>query len=262
MQVINNTPKRKFIPVEASIQKIEDAIHDYEKSPKKQNYIHDLAYLYWLRGIKENRHEDWLKARALGIECLAEEEIFTLEFLHTDTLDWKLEDNFWDTTSSCSRYPETNLLDLPVTEKYLSCTTWVVLSWTKLIEYYHMPRGALDAIRVLYLASWLFAHRSCLDTPWLRYAIGTAQLHAYRDPRSPFGAEKLHRLGKETLQDLWSEGMIGKYAFLDYLIFLLETDSVPQEERAEIYQRLEELGEDPLFEEMVMQLRRELEELK
>ena len=56
--------------------------------------------------------------------------------------------------------------------------------------------------------------------------------------------------------------MIGKYAFLDYLIFLLETDSVPQEERAEIYQRLEELGEDPLFEEMVMQLRRELEELK
>ena len=244
-QIVNTTQKtfkENRIGLKEGQEAIDSAILQYSSQPSSVKVLNELSYLHWIKGLLLSTESDWHVARAKGVQCLSDEEIFSIEYLHSMDLIWKVDTDFWKKEHACSTDRVDDILGLSNEEVYLECATWTILSWSTLIGSYNLRYGSLDNAHILYLTSWLFKHQACTDNSWLRYAIALALAQSHDDQRIPFDHQVLRQLGFSQLHILFDDPLVGDFAFLSYIEFLVELDIEPQEDIESIIQKLDALS--------------------
>ena len=258
---IKNTYKQDRIDIEKGQESIDSAIRYYEGLPSSIEILNELSYLYWIKGLSLGNEEDWNMARFKGIQCLSYEEIFSMEYLHSMDLNWNINDQFWETEFQCNEASHFSIIGLPNEDVYLECATWTILSWSALISSYNLRYGSLDNAHILYLASWLFKHAKCLNSPWLDYAVALALSQAYHDDRTPFNHQLLKQRGFDLLQKLFTNPLIGDYVFLSHVGLQIELDMFPKESLDQTIQKLDDISSKPHTQKKALKLKERLRTL-
>ena len=259
-----------FFSLELSIEELERLIRDIEHKDFLNKMDHQqLAQLYWLNGLKKQDPVDWVQSRSHALQCLSEDHSFSIEFLRQEELDWRIHstDRFWD-TKECLKEKQSSILDLPNQSVFIACSTWSILSWSKLIGFYGMEGASVDSEHVLYLSAWLSEHQGCLSTPWISYALalGMAQVVGLqqRDVNLPFSMKELLKQAKIRLEDLHENRFAHPYVLMDNLHFI----TLREETEQNVFQRwIEEVdsvleGDHPLDHQSFSNIQHRLRELK
>ena len=205
--------------------------YDEELWEKKKTRLttQEKAQFFWLRGLATHSVDDFLQSRAQAFACIHKETDFSIEQIKKNAFkNISLKNQKRD----CSKKYASDLIPLSATKEHAACVTWMILSWSKLLQYYQLHEVMLDAEFMFLLSAWLIEQDSCIDNPWMQFAILVGLL---QNPSIPTKESWEYReeYTEDLLTYLWTEPHIGEYVRLWYITYRLQKGDGTAEQKKE-----------------------------
>ena len=201
-----------------------------EQETLQRGSLQEQAQFFWLRGISRYDVDDFVQARALGFACIQEQTGFTVEQLQKNVLR---DISFAQTdTRDCTKEYASEVMPIPISTKHVACVTWMLLSWSKLQQWYQLDEVIVHADLMLLLSAWLVEQEPCIHNSWTRFAIVMGVLQTLSVETKASGEER-EAYATQLLSTLWNDEHIGQYVRLWYIKFRLQQGDVSTKQKKE-----------------------------
>lgn len=188
-----------------------------ENTSLSKSTLQEKAQVYFLRGIQENSNDGLIQARAIGFQCI--QEISPFSFSKLEELPIRWSEHPVRTKGICIENAPSLLLPIPADQISVACMTWVLGSWSQLLQEYRLQTGLMNAKSMVILSTWLEEQRQCLDSPWVSFAIATGLLYGHDPKEHKTRVQERYRYADELIESLWNHPELKdvvRYWYIDY----------------------------------------------
>lgn len=206
------------------------SIDSIEQISSQSQTTQEKSQVSFLLGMKRFLMEDYILARAQGIQCLDEISRFSIMQVEKNPIPWSQISV--RNKGLCNDETPSLLLSIPSSELSVACMTWTIASWSQLLQEYRIEKGVVNAKSLLVMTTWLEEHRQCLDSPWVRFAIATGLFYGSDPTEGESRKQEREKYALSLIESLWDHPEIQDYVRFWYIRHRVHNTSISAQEIA------------------------------